>query len=103
MHKHKHPTPQPKRAPKSARGDRKPKTPQQKALPRAARFDEAPNDSGGFMSLLLARIDWEELNGLKQRKHGAGRPLYKLSRAQLLAGLLFQFTVSWTGTFAEHL
>src|SRR5437588_1021892 len=103
MHNYKHPTPQTKRFPKSSDAHRKQKPPEQNPQRRAVRFDEAPDDSGGFMSLLLARIAWEELNDLKQRKHGAGRPLYVLSRAQLLAALLFHFTVSWTGTFAEHL
>lgn len=64
---------------------------------------QAPEDSGGFMTLLLQRIGWEELNGLKQRKHGAGRPEYVLSRGQLLAAVLFHHTVSWAGSFAEHL
>jgi hypothetical protein len=55
------------------------------------------------MSLLLERMSWKELNGLQQRKHGAGRPVYKLSRGQLLAALLFHYTVTWAGSFAEHL
>src|SRR5216684_869956 len=61
------------------------------------------HDSGGFLSLLLARIGWDELDGLNQRKHGAGRPAYRLSRGRLLAALVFHYTVSWAGTFTEHL
>jgi hypothetical protein len=72
------------------------------ATPQAG-FAQAPNDGGGFLTLLLQRIGWAELNGLNQRKHGAGRPAHVLSRGQLLAALLFHYTVSWTGSFAEHL
>jgi hypothetical protein len=60
-------------------------------------------DGGGFLSLLLRRIGWEELDGLKQRKHGAGRPVRVLSRGQLLAAVLFHYTVGWAGTLGEHL
>lgn len=73
-----------------------------RALVRAA-FGQAPNDSGGFLTLLLQRIGWSELNQLDQRKHGAGRPAHILSRGQLLAALLFHYTVTWAGTFGEHL
>jgi Transposase DDE domain len=55
------------------------------------------------MTLLLQRMGWAELNELDQRKHGAGRPAHILSRGQLLAALLFHYTVTWTGSFAEHL
>jgi hypothetical protein len=65
--------------------------------------DPGPNDCGGFLSLLLERIGWDELDGLNQRKHGAGRPVHLLSRGQLLAALVFHYTVSWAGSFAEHL
>ncbi len=58
--------------------------------------------AGGFLSLLLERIGWEELNGLNQRRHGAGRPVQRLTRGQLLAGILFHFTVSFAGTLGEH-
>jgi hypothetical protein len=68
-----------------------------------ARESQARTDSGGFLSLLLQRLGWEELNGLNQRKHGAGRPPRVLTRGQLLAGLVFHCTVGWTGSFAEHL
>jgi hypothetical protein len=67
------------------------------------KFGQAPQDGGGFMSLILARIGWAELDGLKQRRHGAGRPAHVLSRSQLLVGLLFHYTVTWSGSFAEHL
>lgn len=61
------------------------------------------DDGGGFLSLLLQRIGWDALNGLNQRKHGAGRPVRVLDRGQLLAALVFHYTVSWAGSFAEHL
>jgi hypothetical protein len=66
-------------------------------------FGQALDDSGGFMTLLLQRISWAELQGLDQRKHKAGRPPHILSRGQLLASLLFHYTVTWAGSFAEHL
>jgi hypothetical protein len=68
-----------------------------------ARESQARTDGGGFLSLLLQRIGWEELNGLNQRKHGAGRPARALSRGELLVGLVFHCTVSWAGSFGEHL
>lgn len=55
------------------------------------------------MSLLLERMSWAELQGLDQRRHGAGRPASVLSRGQLLAALLFHYSVTWAGSFAEHL
>lgn len=55
------------------------------------------------MTLLLQRIGWKELEGLSQRKNGAGRPAHELSRGQLLSALLFHYTVSWAGSFGEHL
>jgi hypothetical protein len=66
-------------------------------------YDQAPRDHGGFVDLVLGRVSWKALNGLNGRKHRAGRPAYKLSRAQLLVALLFHYTVTWAGTFAEHL
>jgi len=48
-------------------------------------------------------MGWAELNSLKQRKHAAGRPAHRLDRGQLLAGLIFHFTVSLAGSFGEHL
>ena len=69
----------------------------------ALRRDQPSGDCGGFLSLLLKRISWDELSGLNQRKHGAGRPTHVLNRGQLLAGLVFHYTVSWAGSFAEHL
>ena len=68
-----------------------------------ARQDPAHTDSGGFLSLMLQRIGWGELNGLNQRKHGAGRPAHVLSRGELLVALVFHYTVSWAGSFGEHL
>src|SRR5664280_195303 len=66
-------------------------------------FQEAPQDGGGFLSLLLERMSWEDFNALDQRRHRAGRSAHKLSRAQLLVGILFHYTVSWAGSFGEHL
>jgi hypothetical protein len=60
-------------------------------------------DGGGFLSLLLARINWDGLNGLQHRRSKAGRPVYRLQRGQLLAAVLFHFTVTWVGTLGEHL
>lgn len=64
---------------------------------------ELNQDGGGFLTLLLKRIRWSELNGLQQRKHAAGRPVQVLSRGQLLAAILFHYTVTWAGTLGEHL
>jgi len=53
---------------------------------------------------LLQRIPLESLTQLEAlRRHSAGRPAYKLSRAELLVGLLFHFTLHLSGTLAEHL
>lgn len=55
------------------------------------------------MTLLLNRIAWNELERLQARKHKAGRPAHHLSRGQLLAAIVFHYTVTWAGTLAEHL
>lgn len=55
------------------------------------------------MRLLLNRIGWSQLEGLQARKHKAGRPAHELSRGQLLAAILFHYTVTWAGTLGEHL
>jgi hypothetical protein len=55
------------------------------------------------MTLLLQRIAWPDLEGLNARKHRAGRPAHDLSRGQLLAAILFHYTVTWAGSLAEHL
>jgi Transposase DDE domain len=65
--------------------------------------EDLKHDGGGFLTLLLNRINWADLNGLQQRKHGAGRPAKVLSRGQLLAAILFHYTVTWAGTLGEHL
>jgi hypothetical protein len=62
-----------------------------------------PAKDGGFLELLFKRVGLDQLNALNQRKHAAGRPATALSRGQLLAALLFHYTVSWAGTFGEHL
>lgn len=65
--------------------------------------EELQQDGGGFLSLLRKRIHWTDLNGLQHRKHAAGRPAYTLNRGQLLAAILFHYTVTWAGTLGEHL
>jgi hypothetical protein len=52
---------------------------------------------------MLERIGWEDLNGLNQRKHGAGRPARRLNRGQLLLAVVFHYTVSWAGSLGQHL
>jgi hypothetical protein len=61
------------------------------------------DDGGGFLSLLLKRIDWNTLTSLQQRRHAAGRPEQRLARGQLLAAIVFHYTVTWAGTLGEHL
>ena len=99
----KHPrTKRPRSSPKHHRTKTKP--PAKGSAARAqVSPEQAREDSGGFLSLLLRRMSWEQLNGLDQRKHRAGRPTHALDRGQLLAAILFHYTVSWTGTLAEHL
>ncbi len=100
---HKHPRRKSRRATKrsvaKSRTPRRPKKPQASANVR----QELRCDGGGFLSLLLNRIGWRQLNGLQQRKHPAGRPARDLSRGQLLAAILFHYTVTWAGTLGEHL
>src|SRR6187455_2638960 len=48
---------------------------------------------GEFLSLLWARISQSELEGLNQRSHPAGRPTHVLARWQLVAGILFHYTL----------
>jgi hypothetical protein len=60
-------------------------------------------DGGGFLSLLLQRMGWNDLNSLQERKHAAGRPEHRLTRGALLAAILFHYTVTWAGTLGEHL
>jgi len=73
----------------------------QKGRPTAPK--ELKHDGGGFLTLLLNRIGWTQLDGLLHRKHAAGRPAHTLSRGQLLAAILFHYTVTWAGTLGEHL
>jgi hypothetical protein len=65
--------------------------------------NQAPLDRVGFVGLFLERISWLQLNGLKARKNRAGRPTHTLSRAQLLMGIVFHYTISLAGSFGEHL
>lgn len=53
--------------------------------------------------MLLERMDWQAFNALDQRKHRAGRSAHKLSRAQLLVGIVFHYTVTWAGSLGEHI
>src|SRR5206468_3454461 len=99
----KHLKPHRKSPDKSSRKRHPKRSAEQKPLRPPVGFGQAPEDSGGFMTLLLQRIGWVELNDIKQRKHGAGRPEHVLSRGQLLAAVLFHYTVSWAGSFGEHL
>lgn len=70
-----------------------------KTLPNTQQSDK----TSGFLDLILQRLSWQELDQFNQRKHKAGRPAHRLSRGQLLVGLLFHFSVGWAGTFSEHL
>jgi len=65
-------------------------------------FDQAPKDRAGFIGLLKQLIPWQELCGLTAKKNGGGRRTYKVSRGQLLAAIIFHYTVNYAGTFAEH-
>ena len=55
------------------------------------------------MSLILQRISLDQLNGLNERKSPRGRRAHRLSRGQLLLGILFHYTLGCAGTLAEHL
>ena len=72
------------------------------SVARPARL-EAEDDGGGFLSLVHERISPCELEGLNQRRHAAGRPSYRLSRGQLLIGILFHYSIRLAGTFGEHM
>jgi hypothetical protein len=85
-----------RRAKQSAHPSRKPS-----ATPETLQL--LSEDGGGFLSLLLKRIGWSELQSLQQRKHRAGRPEQRLARGQLLAAILFHYTLTWAGTLGEHL
>ena len=66
-------------------------------------YNQEPQDTVGFVALFLERISWLQLSALKARKSRAGRPAHTLSRPQLLVGIVFHYTVSLAGNFAEHL
>jgi hypothetical protein len=57
----------------------------------------------GFLELLFQRVSLERLDALNARRHPAGRPPRVLSRGQLLAALLFHYTVGLAGALGEHL
>jgi hypothetical protein len=80
-----------------------PKHPGGRSRKRPACPEALQEDGGGFLSLLLQRIGWADLNSLLHRKHAAGRPEHRLARGQLLAAILFHYTVTWAGTLGEHL
>lgn len=99
---HKHPTRRNKASNKPSHSQALPRSFSKRKVPPSP-ANELQQDGGGFLSLLLKRISWSELNGLQQRKHAAGRPVRVLSRGQLLAAILFHYTVTWAGTLGEHL
>jgi hypothetical protein len=74
-----------------------------KSTPPPSPPERLSGDGGGFLTLLLNRIEWTHLNGLQQRKHAAGRKAHALSRGRLLAAILFHYTVTYAGTLGEHL
>ena len=78
----------PKSRRRSQRKSTRPKTKAvqrpQKPPPSEETLQELHQDGGGFLSLLLARIGWKDLNSLQQRKHAAGRPVKDLSRGPAL-------------------
>jgi hypothetical protein len=55
------------------------------------------------MDLLLQRISWEDLDQLNRRRTKVGAPCRKLTAGQLLAALLFHYTVSSAGSLSQHL
>lgn len=69
---------------------------------RPVPFGEPIPDQFGFAELFLRRISWEKLQGLSARRHPTGRPTYILSRSQLLLSLLFHYSITLAGSFAEH-
>lgn len=58
---------------------------------------------GGFLELLSQRVSLARLDALNGRRHPAGRPAHVLSRGQLLAALLFHYTVGLAGALGDHL
>jgi hypothetical protein len=77
---------------------------QKKPLVRAPiAFNQPPEDHRGFMSLLLQRISWKEIDQLARRKTDRGRPAHQLSASQLLVATIFHFSINCAGTLAEHL
>lgn len=72
------------------------------ALPTKLSAGRRPEEDVGFVSLLLERMSVEQLDGLKQRSHPAGRRAYRLQRWQLLVGILFHYSLRSAGTLGEH-
>jgi hypothetical protein len=88
---------------KSRRGRRSQRA---KARPPASQRPSWPPSqkerAGGFLDTLGRRVGLDQLDALQQRKHPAGRPAHLLSRGQLLAAVLFHYTVNLAGSLAEH-
>ncbi len=99
----KHPTSRRQTNAKKSRPLKQPVAPSRKPPASPEMLKPLSEDGGGFLSLLLNRVDWVNLNSLQQRKHAAGRPEHRLARGQLLAALIFHYTVTWAGTLGEHL
>lgn len=99
----KHPRSVRKPTGKKSRVSKQPPGHRQKPSAPPETLKQLSEDGGGFLSLLLKRIDWLGLNSLRDRKHAAGRPEQRLSRGQLLAAIIFHYTVTWAGTLGEHL
>jgi hypothetical protein len=100
---HKHPTSVRNRKGKKSCRAKQPVGGARKPLASLETVGALSHDGGGFLSLLLKRIDWLSLNSFQQRKHAAGRPEHRLDRGRLLAGIIFHYTVTWAGTLGEHL
>ena len=101
MRMHKHPKTHRRNSSDKARPKRRTKLARCRSDQASSRV--IPTDDGGFLSLFLQRIGWQDLATLNQRKHGAGRPPHQLTRGQLLAAVVFHYSVSWAGTLSEHL
>ena len=100
---HKHPAAVSKAKPNKGQRSKQRSCASRKPSASSEVIEALQKDGGGFLTLLLERIGWSGLNALKQRKHAAGRPEHRLARGQLLAGIIFHYTVTWAGTLGEHL
>lgn len=57
----------------------------------------------GFLDLLFQRVSLRQLDGLNARRHRSGRPTRVLTRGELLAALVFHYTVGLAGALGQHL